>query len=197
MALINCPECSRQISSSAKACPHCGYPLSGQIKTEDDSRDIVANVDDVNCSSDPEKEECKNSKSSKKVFIAVFIAVVAIASLLIALLTGTKTGVKPDDVSNEHYSYGKRALDIIDQYLDNAIDAKTAAKQLDNLIDSEWDDLPETPVSDKTHINGFDIEQNVVSCYLIMTDINYGTGSQDELLKHRNEIAEILNEKKR
>lgn len=28
MALINCPECSRQVSSEALACPGCGYPVS-------------------------------------------------------------------------------------------------------------------------------------------------------------------------
>lgn len=27
MALINCPECNREISDLAKACPHCGYEL--------------------------------------------------------------------------------------------------------------------------------------------------------------------------
>jgi len=27
MALINCYECSREISDKAKACPHCGAPL--------------------------------------------------------------------------------------------------------------------------------------------------------------------------
>lgn len=25
MSLINCPECGKEISSSAKTCPHCGY----------------------------------------------------------------------------------------------------------------------------------------------------------------------------
>ncbi len=28
MALVNCPECGKEISDSAKSCPHCGYPLS-------------------------------------------------------------------------------------------------------------------------------------------------------------------------
>jgi len=28
MALINCPECGRQISDLAVSCPHCGYPIS-------------------------------------------------------------------------------------------------------------------------------------------------------------------------
>lgn len=27
MALINCPECNKQVSDSAKMCPHCGYNL--------------------------------------------------------------------------------------------------------------------------------------------------------------------------
>jgi membrane protein YdbS with pleckstrin-like domain len=28
MALIPCPECSRQISTAAVACPHCGFPVA-------------------------------------------------------------------------------------------------------------------------------------------------------------------------
>ena len=28
MALIKCPECERDVSSKATACPSCGYPLS-------------------------------------------------------------------------------------------------------------------------------------------------------------------------
>ena len=28
MALINCPECGKEISSQANNCPHCGYPIS-------------------------------------------------------------------------------------------------------------------------------------------------------------------------
>ena len=32
MALINCPECGAQVSSSANACPHCGYPIYSLLK---------------------------------------------------------------------------------------------------------------------------------------------------------------------
>ena len=28
MALINCPECGRQVSDKAAACPDCGYPIA-------------------------------------------------------------------------------------------------------------------------------------------------------------------------
>ena len=27
MALVRCPECAREVSSHAPACPGCGYPL--------------------------------------------------------------------------------------------------------------------------------------------------------------------------
>lgn len=30
MALINCPECSKQISDQSNSCPHCGYPMKPQ-----------------------------------------------------------------------------------------------------------------------------------------------------------------------
>ena len=37
MALIKCPECNKNISDKAEACPHCGYNLkqkSNRINTE-------------------------------------------------------------------------------------------------------------------------------------------------------------------
>ena len=27
MSLVPCPECGREISTAAEACPHCGYPI--------------------------------------------------------------------------------------------------------------------------------------------------------------------------
>jgi uncharacterized membrane protein HdeD (DUF308 family) len=27
VALVSCPDCTKQISGAAKACPNCGYPL--------------------------------------------------------------------------------------------------------------------------------------------------------------------------
>ncbi len=31
MALINCPECGRQVSTAAKACPGCGFPVAEKL----------------------------------------------------------------------------------------------------------------------------------------------------------------------
>lgn len=35
MALINCPECDKQVSDKAKACPNCGFPIDELSKVED------------------------------------------------------------------------------------------------------------------------------------------------------------------
>lgn len=34
MALIECPECGRDVSDQAAACPHCGYPLRQAMGAE-------------------------------------------------------------------------------------------------------------------------------------------------------------------
>ena len=31
MALINCPECGREVSREATACPQCGYPVADRL----------------------------------------------------------------------------------------------------------------------------------------------------------------------
>jgi len=31
MALINCPECGKQVSTAAQACPTCGFPVGDQV----------------------------------------------------------------------------------------------------------------------------------------------------------------------
>ena len=43
MALTSCPECSRQVSSSAATCPACGYPIA-QAVAEASSDELLAEV---------------------------------------------------------------------------------------------------------------------------------------------------------
>ena len=33
MSIIKCPECGKEVSSSAPTCPHCGYPLKKTTST--------------------------------------------------------------------------------------------------------------------------------------------------------------------
>jgi len=34
MAMIQCPECDREVSDQAMMCPHCGYPVAGAFGDE-------------------------------------------------------------------------------------------------------------------------------------------------------------------
>lgn len=41
MALVVCPECGKEISNMAKACPSCGYPVSSDSVEEKENVQIV------------------------------------------------------------------------------------------------------------------------------------------------------------
>lgn len=38
MALVNCPECKKEVSDSAASCPNCGYLIAGHIKTQEQTK---------------------------------------------------------------------------------------------------------------------------------------------------------------
>lgn len=38
MALVECPECGKNISSAAATCPHCGYPIETKVHTSSASQ---------------------------------------------------------------------------------------------------------------------------------------------------------------
>ena len=41
MALIDCPECNKSISSAAESCPSCGYKLTGRSSGGNPTRKVV------------------------------------------------------------------------------------------------------------------------------------------------------------
>ena len=71
MALIVCPECNKQISDQAGACPHCGYPLK--------SGEIVRSV---------KKDAVEYERNRKKILTVIGVICVALglALLLTCLL---------------------------------------------------------------------------------------------------------------
>ena len=48
MALINCPECGEQISTAAKECVHCGYPLIEYTQSEVKYAVLLESVPNIN-----------------------------------------------------------------------------------------------------------------------------------------------------
>ena len=41
MALIDCPECGKQVSSKAPTCPNCGVPIASEPPSRPD-REVAA-----------------------------------------------------------------------------------------------------------------------------------------------------------
>lgn len=41
MALIVCPECKKEVSSFAKSCPNCGYPISEMNNIRENANELI------------------------------------------------------------------------------------------------------------------------------------------------------------
>ena len=98
MALINCPECGKEISDKAKNCIHCGYPLDSvkseniPVVTENSNKDSDKAVHINTCTESislttTAKTKDSNSKDVfnryKKPIIACLVGVVAIILLIV------------------------------------------------------------------------------------------------------------------
>ena len=96
MALIKCPECGREISNAAAACPHCGFPLRQQkvdnVKQEENAI-LSRNADSQKKTDDAQKEHEKRPGCLISVAVVVFI--------LIAMLIATSIGNEEKRLKNE------------------------------------------------------------------------------------------------
>lgn len=75
MALINCPECNKEISDTAEMCPHCGCKPYEIIKASTDSKKLVG-----------EKEEPLTSAKSKKKIVGLTLCCIAVITIVIVVI---------------------------------------------------------------------------------------------------------------
>lgn len=73
MALINCPECSKEISDKVKACPHCGYPMEAPTEAGVKAEPIPQPL---------EKTSIKLENSKKKTIVIVSLAIFAVVAVI-------------------------------------------------------------------------------------------------------------------
>lgn len=105
MALIACPECSREISDKVKQCPHCGYPL---VEENDDTQKVE--VTSVNL---------KLQESNKKRLLTIItcLALVALIAFGIHTLYSSQRSAdyrkNIDIVLKEMLSSGAEAEDLM------------------------------------------------------------------------------------
>lgn len=79
MALITCPECKKEISDQAKACPHCGYPIENATPIVDASEASSAPASKDELSNQAEPLSVENATSSPKAFSSKKILGIALA----------------------------------------------------------------------------------------------------------------------
>lgn len=80
MALIDCPECGRQISDQAEACPQCGYPIRKMQRKE-----VAQQVKEASFSR--ESEDANRGKNGKQFVVGaivggILLAIIAIATVI-------------------------------------------------------------------------------------------------------------------
>ena len=70
MALIQCPECDKEISDKVKACPFCGFPFESNADTKNDVQQVE--ITSVNIAP-------KDPAKMKKMITGVIATVVILA----------------------------------------------------------------------------------------------------------------------
>lgn len=83
MALIQCPECGKEISDQAASCPHCGYPISSKLENE---QNIAAEVR-LQGNEDAKSGEPLQKKPGSRKWGIILGAVVVIAAVVLFAVT--------------------------------------------------------------------------------------------------------------
>lgn len=107
MALINCPECEKEISDKVKACPHCGYPLEENL---DETQKVqITSV----------KLEKMSPKKKKTIVISTIIIITLIIASIVGIILHNK----------------RIAIQTRNEYIDNLTNTSSLMK--DNAADAE------------------------------------------------------------
>ena len=176
MALVKCPECGREVSSSAKACPGCGYPIGDiQVQKEEAAAvepDVeVALTESENAEKSDEKVEDgmnstkKQGKKKMKIMAASIAAAVLVCggvgyygAVVVPHNRAYKNYVKQvAAITNEYATYNKIAkeynsvvakIDSSNRNLQKSIDsAQEVINSTDKPFDEEKTDALHTAIS--------------------------------------------------
>lgn len=111
MALIECPECGKEYSDTAKSCPNCGYV----------ERKTFSKV-----------ENWKRNDGIQKLII--FLGVVVI---LVAIVIGYRIRVENVKMSKSARTTAKEVIKLIDKYLEDDM----SGEKLRDLLKGYEDDI--------------------------------------------------------
>ncbi len=119
---------------------------------------------------------------------------------IIFILITTACSGAPSDMSPEIYDMGLSALKAVDDYIDNKIDYDTASDKLDGLHSSM---VYVTENSERDEYGLLIYPENLsaqtltLSIKIHLSGEHSGHSTYNELLEARNELAQLLGERKR
>ncbi len=102
MALIKCPECGKQMSDKAEACPHCGCPVEPKRFCPECGKQIEQNIkecphcgypfeEETSENEEPKKETKNNSSKYLLIGVCCLLVVVGIIVAIIIVSNSKKT----------------------------------------------------------------------------------------------------------
>ncbi len=129
MALIQCPECQREISDQATACPHCGFPIANSTPKNEEKE----NPYETTPVSKQEVFETAAKKKHGTLIAIIAIVVLAIAGILI--INSINAAKEKREAEEAEAAALAAAQEAREQYID---DLKTIqAQMLLTAIDAE------------------------------------------------------------
>lgn len=117
MALINCPECNREISDKVKSCPHCGYPIEEETAQAGEAI--------------PQQVEVAGAKTSNKRHFKITLFII----LGLALAVAAYFGIKMRNERIAELEYKKTFNDYVIKLHDVKYAMLVGADEADRLCD--------------------------------------------------------------
>lgn len=125
MALINCPECNKEISDKAKVCIHCGYPIAEYLQSNNNAKE-----------SEYKQIRLTNFYDNKVKAIALVREITGLGLKEAKDLTETYkpviiTGLNIEDAKKVRVMFGNKDIEVIIED-DNISTERTILKTLNN-----------------------------------------------------------------
>lgn len=102
MALIKCPECSKDVSTAADTCPHCGYPIrrSQENVIKEEKNEVFPEPKDISWI------EKWKKKAKKEKLIWLIPLIVSLIPLIIFIILAC-TDVKTTEYGYTYHNYSR------------------------------------------------------------------------------------------
>ena len=120
MALIQCPECNKEISDKVKICPFCGFPFESSTDTKNDVQQVE--ITSVNIAP-------KDPNKIKRAIIGIITAVVILVLGFVIFSV-----IKSNNEKKEYNAY----IDKLNSVKETMIDGGSEAESLLNLTARVW-----------------------------------------------------------